>query len=66
MGIILVHLSKNQAPRSELPIDGEERQLGQLIEQGIEIEPAGPVRTYARPDEFLDFESASTARRSSR
>jgi hypothetical protein len=37
---------------ANLPIDGEEKQLRELIEQGIAIDLAAPFRSYARPDEF--------------
>jgi len=37
---------------ANLPIDGEGKQLRELIEQGIEIDLAAPFRAYARSDEF--------------
>jgi hypothetical protein len=35
-----------------LPVDGEEKRLLQLEEDGIAIDLAAPFRPYARPDEF--------------
>jgi hypothetical protein len=35
-----------------IPVDGEEKRLLQLEQDGIAIELAAPFRAYARPDEF--------------
>jgi hypothetical protein len=35
-----------------IPVDGEEKRLIQLEQDGIAIELAAPFRAYARPDEF--------------